>query len=153
MEPKKKKGDLISGVLFVCLGIGASIEAIRLQLGTFTQPQVGFFPFLSSLFLAVLAGILVIEALRGRSTGTKPFSIWGPHTALVLALGVYVAVFETIGYVLSTVPLGMVVLYVLGTKKAWILLGASLLSALTTYVLFDKILGVPLHNGILERFF
>ena len=153
MEPQKKKGDLISGMIFVCLGIGASIEAVRLQLGTFMQPQPGFFPFLSGLFLTVLAGILVIEALRGRSTGTKPIRIWGPHTALVLMLGVYVAIFETVGYVLSTVPLGMVVLYVLGTRKAWILVGASLTSALVTYFLFDKILGVPLHNGILEKLF
>lgn len=153
MEPKKKMGDVVSGVLFICLGIGASLEAVRLRLGTVTQPEPGFFPFLSGLFLAVLAGILVIEALRGRSTGTKSFRIWGPHTALVLMLGVYVAIFQTVGYVLATIPLGMVVLYVLGSRKFWILLGASLTSALITYVLFDKILGVPLHNGILEKLF
>ena len=68
-------------------------------------------------------------------------------------LAVYVAVFQTVGYVLATIPLGMVVLYVLGSRKVWILLGASLTSALTTYIIFDKTLGVPLHNGILEKLF
>jgi putative tricarboxylic transport membrane protein len=153
MEHRKKLGDIIAGIVFISLGIAVVVEAFQLKLGTTTMPQPGFFPFLSGVFLTALGGILLLQALRGLSTGTKPFKFWGPPAIVVGALCVYVAIFTTVGYVIATIPLGMVILYVLDTRRWRILIIASLVVSLTTYVLFDKILEVPLHNGFLTRFF
>jgi putative tricarboxylic transport membrane protein len=153
MEQRKKLGDSIASIVIISLGIGVIVEAFRLGLGTTTTPQPGFFPFLSGGFLTVLGGILLFQALRGLSTGTEPFKFWGPPAIVVGALCVYVAIFNTVGYVIATIPLGMVILYVLDTRRWRILIVASLAVSLATYVLFDKILEVPLHNGLLTRFF
>ena len=153
MERKKNPGDIIAALVVISLGIAVAVEAFELKLGTATTPQPGFFPFLSGVFLMALGGILLLQALRGLSTGTKPFKFWGPPAIVVGALCVYVAIFNTVGYVLATIPLGMVILYVLDTRKWRILIVASLSVSLATYVLFVKILEVPLHNGLLTRFF
>jgi putative tricarboxylic transport membrane protein len=153
MEHRKKIGDAVASIVFISLGTGMIVEAFRLRLGTTTAPQPGFFPFLSGVFLTGLAGVLLYQALRGLSTGTKPFKFWGPPAIVVGALCVYVAIFNTVGYVIATIPLGMVILYVLDTRKWRILISASLVVSLATYILFVKILEVPLHNGFLARFF
>jgi putative tricarboxylic transport membrane protein len=153
MEHRKKRGDVIASIVIISLGIGVIVEAFQLGLGTTTSPQPGFFPFLSGFFLTILGGTLLLQALRGLSTGTEPFKFWGPPAIVVGALCVYVAIFNIVGYVIATIPLGMVILYVLDTRKWRILIIASLAVSLATYVLFDKILEVPLHNGLLTQFF
>ena len=94
-----------------------AVEAFELKLGTATTPQPGFFPFLSGVFLMALGGILLLQALRGLSTGTKPFKFWGAPAIVVGALCVYVAIFNTVGYVIATIPLGMVILLCPGYEK------------------------------------
>lgn len=154
MESKKKPGDIVAGIVVVLWGAGVAWEAaVQLKLGTTTAPQPGFFPFLSGVFLTALGGILLFQALRGRSTGTRPFKFWGAPAIVAGALCIYVAVFNTVGYVIATIPMGMVILYVLETRKWRTLVVASVAVSLATYVLFDKILEVPLHNGLLSRFF
>jgi putative tricarboxylic transport membrane protein len=153
MEQRKKLGDVIASIVIISLGIAVIVEAFQLGLGTTTTPQPGFFPFLSGVFLTVLGGILLLQALRGVSTGTMPFKFWGPPAIVIGALCVYVAIFNTVGYVIATIPLGMVILYVLDTRKWRILIVASLIVSLATYVLFDKILEGPLRNGLLTGFF
>jgi len=78
MQRQKKWGDIIAGIVVISLGVGAAVEALRLNVGTATTPQPGFFPFLSGIFLTTLGGILLVQAVRGLSTGTKPFRFWAP---------------------------------------------------------------------------
>ena len=147
------KGDVIASIVFLSIGIGVIGESFRLRIGSATEPQPGFFPLLGGVFLIFLAGILMTQALRGRTTGTKPFKFWGPPAIMVGVLCLYVAVFNTVGYVLATIPLGMVVLYIMDTKQWRILLLTSFILSLASYILFSKFLDVPISNGILARFF
>jgi putative tricarboxylic transport membrane protein len=153
MERKKKWGDLVAAIVVISLGVGVAVEALWLKLGTATTPQPGFFPFLSGIFLTALGCILLVQAVRGLSTGTKPLKFWGPPAIVIGALCVYVALFSTVGYVIAMTLLGMVILYVLETRTWRTLILASLAVSLVTYVLFDKILEVPLPNGFLKPFF
>jgi putative tricarboxylic transport membrane protein len=72
---------------------------------------------------------------------------------IVLGLVVYVLIFDLAGYIVATIVLSAIVLRVMETKKRWILAVMSLILAVGSYVLFDRVLGVLLPNGILARFF
>ena len=42
----RKGGDIFASIFFICIGVGFAVGGIRLHLGTPTEPQPGFFPFL-----------------------------------------------------------------------------------------------------------
>jgi putative tricarboxylic transport membrane protein len=149
----RKLGDLFASLFFIALGIGVTVGGIRLGLGKIVEPEPGFFPFLSGVTLTILSLVLFFQALIGRRAGTRASGkLWRP-AAIVMGLVIYVLIFDIAGYILSTVILSVIVLRVLEPKTRWIFAVVSLILAVGSYLLFDRLLGVLLPGGILERFF
>ena len=73
----------------------------------------------------------------------------GIPAALLVALLVYTAVLERVGYPVATTGLAAVVLLILETRNALAIAVASLLLAVGSYVVFKVWLGVELPAGIL----
>ena len=147
----RKPGDVIGGLLLLFIGGWAIVGGIKLHLGTVSEPQPGFFPFWGGVVLAGLSGILLFQALSGRSKGAEAFgAIWRP-LIMIIGLIVYVAVLDTLGYVIATIVLSVILLRVLGTRKWWVLAVAGLIIAFGSYILFARLLNVTLPGGILGR--
>jgi putative tricarboxylic transport membrane protein len=148
----RKIGDILVGIFFIFIGMVFTIGGIRLHVGTPTEPQPGFFPFLGGIILVILSGILLFLGWRGRSSGTQTFGrLWGPMI-LILGLVAYVAALEIAGYVIATTILSAIVLRVLEAKSFWVLGVISLILGVGSYFIFDGLLGVPLPVGVLARF-
>lgn len=146
----RKTDDILASFILIFIGIMVIIGSIRLRLGTPTEPQPGFFPFVSGITLIIMSLILLISAWFGRSTGKQPFGdLWRP-ASLVIGLFVYSLILDFIGYVIATMILSALVMHVLGTKTFWKLAVVSLALSIGSYVLFDRLLGVTLPSGILE---
>jgi len=145
----RKTSDLLASVFGMFIGVAVMIGATRLRLGTPTEPQPGFFPFIAAGVLVVLCGILFIQAFLGRSQGAEAFGeLWRP-AILIAGLFVYSIVLDSLGYVIATIILAAVVLRVLDTKTWWKLAVISLALSIGTYLLFDRLLDVSLPAGIL----
>lgn len=145
----RKLGDLLAGFFFTFIGVGATIGAIKLRVGTATEPQPGFFPFLGGVAITILSAILLIQAWRGRSVGIQTLGdLWRP-TALILGLIFYISVLNFLGYIISTTILSAIVLRIMDTKSWWVLTGVGFILAIMTYILFDRLLSMPLPSGIL----
>jgi putative tricarboxylic transport membrane protein len=148
----RKLGDVIGGLFLLFISIGAILGAMRLHVGKVSEPQPGFFPFCGGVALAVVSGILLFQALSGRSKGTEAFgALWRP-IIMIIGLVVYVALLDSLGYIIATIVLSAILLRVLGTKKWWVLAMATLIIAFGSYILFDRLLNVTLPGGILARF-
>lgn len=145
----RKRGDIAAGFFCIFFGATMMIGAIKLRLGTPSEPQPGFFPFVAGIILVVLSAILLIRAFSGRGEGAEPFGeLWRP-AILAIGLFLYSLLLDSMGYIIATIILSMVVLRVLDTK-AWLKLAAiSLILSVGTYFLFDRLLDVPLPLGIL----
>jgi hypothetical protein len=142
-------GDIIGGGFFLALGIWAMIGAYRLHVGTIAEPQPGFFPFLGGVTLAALSGILLSQALLGRGKGTGAFgAVWRP-IAMILGLVFYVAILDSVGYIIATIVLSLILLRALGTKTWWVFVVAALCITFGSYILFDRALGVTLPRGLI----
>lgn len=148
----RKPGEIVVGLCFLAIGLVFTAGAVKLQIGTPTEPQPGFFPFLDGLVLILLSLVFLTLAWRGRIGQSHPFGKLGGPVIVVIGLVLYVAVLEPLGYLIATVFLSAVVLKVLETKTG-ILLLVSLALPLVSYLLFDRLLGVTLPAGILARFF
>ncbi len=149
----RKLIDIFASLFFLFLGVGAAIGGIRLHLGSVTEPQPGFFPFLAAIILAFLSLILLLQTWAKNRDETKVFgNLWAP-SIIVIGLAVYVLIFNVVGFLIATVILSATVLWVLDTKPWWILTIVSLIFSIGSYILFDRLLGMQLPGGILARLF
>jgi putative tricarboxylic transport membrane protein len=148
----RKPGDVIGSLVLLFVSAWAITGGLKLHLGKASEPQPGFFPFWGGVVIAVLSGILLVQALSGRSKGSEPFgALWRP-LIMIIGLIVYVAFLDSLGYIISTLVLAIILLRVLGTKKPWVLALAALIIAFVSYVLFDRLLNVTLPRGVLGSF-
>jgi len=145
----KKRGDIVGSFFGTFIGVAVMIGAIRLRLGTPSEPQPGFFPFVAGVILVVLCVILLLRAFSGRGEGADPFGeLWRP-AILAIGLFTYSLLLDSMGYIITTIILSLVVLRVLDTKTWLKLVAISLILSIGTYFLFDRLLDVPLPRGIL----
>ena len=146
----RKVGDIWVSFFFIFFGIVIIIKAIGLPVGTVREPQPGFFPLLAGILMTVLSVLLLIHACLGRSTGVEAFgSLWRP-AILIMGMIVYTLILDFMGYVIATIILSATILGVLGIKTWWILAGVSSGVSIGSYVVFGRLLGITLPNGILE---
>ena len=146
----RKPGEIVVGICFLGIGVGFTIGAIQLQVGKPTEPQPGFFPFLGGVILIVLSAIFLFQAQAGRAGETHAFGKLRSPGIVVLGLVLYVAGLEPLGYIIATTILSAVMLCVLETKSR-VLFPVSLLLAVGSYILFDRLLGVTLPGGLLAN--
>jgi putative tricarboxylic transport membrane protein len=147
----KNAGDAVGSLFLFLLGIGAVFGAIRLKVGSPTEPQPGFFPFLGGLSLIVLSTIIFFKGRMGESQKKVAFGEVGrPALLLVVMIGL-VAVLGSVGYVIGTFIASGLILRILNVKSWWTLILTSLCLSIGTYVLFDKLLGIDLPVGVLAR--
>jgi putative tricarboxylic transport membrane protein len=147
---KPKSADAIAGGAFLLVGLGAVVGAIQLQIGTPSEPQPGFFPFLAGSLLMFLSGLLVVQGLRGRSSGGEPFTKLRQPVLAMMGLIGFVLLLEPLGYILATASLTAVLLLVLKVRRGLGYVLTVILLPVGSYLLFDRLLDVPLPEGILS---
>ena len=147
----KNTGDVVGSLFLFVLGLGAVIGAIRLKVGSPTEPQPGFFPFLGGLSLIVLSTIIFFKGRIGQSQKKVVFGEVGRPVLLLVVMIALVAVLDSVGYVIGTFIASVLILRILNVKSWRVLLLTSLCLSIGTYILFDKLLGIELPVGILVR--
>ena len=122
-------------------------------MGVLSNPAPGFLLFWSSLIFGGLSIILVAKSVLGKGGPTKLADSWRDLTwwnpfITVIAVSLYSAILEPIGFVLAMFLL-LVVLYALGRVKIHVsILGAGL-TVFLAYVIFHWGLQVPFPKGML----
>jgi putative tricarboxylic transport membrane protein len=147
----KNTGDVVGSFFLFFLGIGAVIGAIRLHVGSPTEPQPGFFPFLGGISLIVLSSIILFKGGIGQSQKKVVFGEVGRPALLLVVMIALVAVLDRVGYVIGTFIASGLILRILNVKSWRVLILTSLCLSIGTYILFDKLLGIELPVGILVR--
>jgi len=148
----KNTGDVVGSLFLFFLGIGAVIGAIRLHVGSPTEPQPGFFPFLGGISLIVLSSIIFLKRGVGQRQKKVVFGEVGRPALLLVVMIALVAVLDSVGYVIGTFIASGLILRILNVKSWRVLLLTSLCLSIGTYILFDRLLGIELPVGILVRF-
>ena len=149
----KKLGDLSVILMFLFIGIAVVIRAITLQLGTISEPQSGFFPFISGSLISLFAIILLREGLSTEGDNAKTSGNWRRPLLLVLVLFVYLFLLYALGYIIATFFLAIATLRLMDVKSWKSLLCVSFLLAIISYLIFDRLLGLWLPSGLIAKLF
>ena len=150
-----KFDQLFLGV-WVVIAILVAILSLRLGVGTFSGPGPGLFPFVFAIFLGTTSTIYWITShfkqTRASNAQIPPETIyWKRPSVVVLFLIIYSLCLTRIGYLISTFILLFILFNIgLGTKRKWkmAIIGA-VATAVTSYLIFNKLLQIPLPKGIL----
>jgi len=148
-----KNNDQRSSVLWLVIGLAIAIYSKKYGLGTLSSPGPGFVPFLSGLAITVLA-LVVFFQQRPKETKDHLKDLWarGRWTRVLLVMGVlilYTIFLKPLGFLLSTFLL-IAFLYRAVGPLSWrrVLFGA-IVTALSSYAIFQLWLQAQLPEGIL----
>ena len=146
------RGERIISLTFIALGVAMSFGGIKLGLGTAMLPGPGFFPLIAGLSLTTFAGISLLSSLRKNreneiSEDWKDIR-WRSILLTFVALTVYSNILDTLGFIVSTLFM-LVLLFRLYEQEKWIFtILKSLFTTTVVYGVFDKIFQLNLPRGI-----
>lgn len=135
-----------ASALLVVLGVAAVYAATRLTFGSARQPETGFFPTLVAVAFLLFSGLALAE--RPQDAEPAEAGATARIAAVVIAVALYAALVQRVGFVLCTVAVLLVLLRAIG-RVSWTASAlASVIAALACYELFTR-LGMPLPPGVL----
>lgn len=145
--------EALVAAVVLAIVVLAGWQATQLPFGSVRAPGPGFFPLWTSVVIAALAVILLVQALatpRGRA-GAAPADR-ARHglrkvALLVVILVAYCLALESLGYPICTFLLVTFMLRVLEPHRWSVALGMAAGTAVASYVLFAVWLRVPLPPG------
>lgn len=147
-----KKYDRMAAAFLTLVGIAVAMHAwLNLHLGSLKLPNSGFMPFIASMVLTISSAIWFIQS-AGPDPDAQPF--WAARGWLKPALSVvmmllYAWSMNKLGYTLSTL-IFMLVWQFLIEREKWLKATVIAVTAtLVMWLLFSRLLGVPLPTGIL----
>lgn len=146
--------NILSGIVCLFISLYVLATSLRLGIGALHNPGPGFILFWTSILLAlctcILFGIGLIKKTGSPCRSDTPDGADRRHRIVAIAaLIAYCLVLTTLGYLISTFAL-MLVLFGLGRMKPWMIVLGSLIAVLSSYYLFDRLLQTPLPGGILR---
>jgi putative tricarboxylic transport membrane protein len=140
-------------LFWLLFSVVTCLEAFRLKLGGLHEPASGFFPFTVGLLTGLLALIALFQAIREKKEKAAPqpqesFQWWN-IVVILGALVAYALSLEKLGFMINTFLFMVLSLKVVEpqTWKRAILVG--LITAITSDLVFNLILGAQIPSGIL----
>jgi putative tricarboxylic transport membrane protein len=142
-------------VSFCLLGLAAIIllQARGLTFGNIRTPQTGFFPSVLACLLLIFSLLLLGQSLRQSATEPSLWRVgaegWKRIGSTFVILAGFALVLESLGYLLSTFILMVLLLRAIDPLKWNVVIAVALSTAAVSYLIFAWLLNIPLPNGFL----
>ena len=160
----KAFSDLVGGIIFCALGVWALIQTYGFQVVRNSAVQPSLFPQIMSIGLIIFSALVIIQSALKLTTMKEDDPMAEPTGSLniiknkgvqgallVIALCVlFVALFDTLGYVLCSAIIGIVIMYLIGKRDIKIMLLVGILVPLGMWLIFYKFLSVNIPMGLLQ---
>lgn len=147
-----RKYDWVSALFFVGIAIAICVKSIQLGLSSLSNPGPGLIPFGCGLILGVMGLVLFGYTFKKTAEGGEVFwergTQWRKMISILISLIGYAFLLEILGFKLITfLWMGFVCLEVGRMRWKWAVF-TSVVTALGSYILFDRCLGVLFPRGI-----
>jgi len=150
-----KKTFLINDLAWIGFAGLVCYGGLKLGFGSFRQPHAGFMPFLSGLVLGLLA---LVDLLSGVVNHWKQEKMdkeiwanihWGKLFLTLALLFIYTVLFNTLGFIIATIPLLFFLYRVMEPRPWWVVIIASVITTGFFYLGFKVGLDSQLPRGFL----
>ena len=152
-------GELVAALVLTAVGIAMLVDTQNIrELATANAVGPRFVPYVVGGAATLVGLCLVVAVLRGDQAAPEDSedvdvtqrTDWRTLGALVGVFVLYILIIEPVGYLLSTMVLFGGSAFALGARRPRSLVVATLLVPFVTFLLFTRLLGIYLPNGILQ---
>ena len=146
-----KRVDFFSGIGIVCLAAGVWYMASLLPPAA-SGIGAGGFPKFVAVCLGILGAALSIQAYLGMKKGDSSQTLPDKKellyaAALAAVFFLYILVVKPLGYILSTILVFPVFMFIYGERR-WLRMGViSVVFSVVTFYLFERVFDVFLPHG------
>lgn len=145
--------DRETSLFWLVISISFCIESLRLGIGTFGNPGMGFMAFGASGLLGILSMTLfLLDSLKKEKAKIEPLfagKLWKKVLLVLTATLIYARLMPMAGYLISTFILMSFLFWIVkGRQKWWWVLVLSFITTVITYYVFSKWLGCQFPEGL-----
>jgi len=150
-----KKADQWSGIALSILSAGMISAALRLPYGNLHNPGPGFFPLWLGVILGGMSIALFVQTTRGKESERTLKEIleedvrWGKVLLVLGALIIYGFLMDTIGFLIVTFLLMIVLLRFIEPQPWKVVIGWALGGSVGSYLIFEVWMKLRLPKGFL----
>lgn len=150
LKSRANRGDIATSLVLIGVGLYVIIQA-RGYPGSIVggAPGPAFFPQLLGASLIILSSILGISTIRRRAAKSEPEFRWeglGRIGGVVILTTIYLSFLPSGDFYLTTPPLLLAVMAIMGERRVWVLLLVPVAFVLFVYAIFYRIFGVILPS-------
>jgi putative tricarboxylic transport membrane protein len=145
--------ELWSGVFWLAIAGFVIWSGLKLGIGSINDPGSGFVLFFTGLLMAVFSLTIIIAAVKdGGATFASLWvnTRWSKPLAVILCLTAFAIALEPLGFLLSAIPLMLVLLRVIDPVRWPVALPIGVLAPLVVWWVLKKGLLIQLPTGIFE---
>jgi hypothetical protein len=146
--------DRIAGLIWLALGSGMAIDALRLGVGSSRLPGVGFMPLIAGIALGACGAIMAGPSFLGERQGARGDAAeqdWKKLAWPIAALLAFVLLLAPLGFFLATFLLQLFLLK-LSDRARWVApVAAAIAIAAIAWLVFAFWLKIPLPAGLWVR--
>ena len=150
-----KKADQWSGLALSILAAGMISAALRLPYGNLHNPGPGFFPLWLGVILGSMSIAFFVQTTRGKESERTLKEIleedvrWGKVLLVLGALIIYGFLMDTIGFLIVTFLLMIVLLKFIEPQPWKVVIGWALAGSVGSYLIFEVWMKLRLPKGFL----
>ena len=156
--------NLVGSIIFIAISVWALIQTAGFQEIKNSYVQPAMFPRIMAIGMLIFSAVLLVQSIVKLSRMDESDPLAQPCASInfiknkgvlaaliVMALCVFfVLAFETLGYVLVSVIISLVVMWLIGKRNVLQMVLVSVLVPLGMWLIFYKVLTVNIPMGPLE---
>jgi hypothetical protein len=141
--------SIVVPLFVLTLGLLYAVGAVGYEVGTLASPKAGLFPVFIGILLLASSGYRLYEEIIRPSPGPDSLGpAWWRVPAICVGIGIFIVLLKPMGYLFASMLLTGLLIFFLGRRPPWAIVGIALATAVVSYYFFN-LLGVPLPPGFL----
>jgi len=145
--------ELWGGLIGLALGIFVIWSGVKLKLGTINDPGSGYVLFYAGILICLFAATIIVTAVtEGGPTFASRWenTRWSKPLLIIACLTVFAFALDTFGFLLSAIPLMVLLLRVIDPVRWPLAIPLSILAPLGMWWVLKHLLGIQLPSGMFE---
>jgi putative tricarboxylic transport membrane protein len=145
--------ELWGGLIGLALGVFVIWSGLKLKLGTINDPGSGYVLFYTGILMCLFAASIIIASLTegGATFGSRWENVrWTKPLLIIACLIVFSFALNTFGFLLSSIPLMVLLLRVIDPVRWSLTFPVALFAPLGMWWVLKRLLLIQLPSGIFE---
>jgi putative tricarboxylic transport membrane protein len=150
---KLNNSELWGGLVGLALGVFVIWSSFKLKIGTIHDPGSGYVLFYTGILMCLFAATIAIAAVTegGPTFGSRwEGARWTKPAVLIACLVVYCFALEPLGFLVSSIPLMLLLLRAIDPVRWPLAIPLAVLAPLGVWWVLKRVLLIQLPAGIFE---